>query len=351
MSIYKRKGSPFYWVKFQFQGEEFRRSSRSTSRTTAHAFERSIRQELSNQYRGGSVRYTFKEVLIAYLEEKLPSKKLSTIKRYKTSCNNLRAFFDRKYLDEIKRPVIGEYVTERKKMGAGIPSIRHDLAVLSAIMKMCVSKDWIEHNPVRDYDKTETVPKQPDRIRFLTKNEEKRLFKHLYPSLLPIVKLALLTGMRISEVLNLKHKNIDGDRQEIFLADSKSNRPRIVPLSDMAWVHYQAQPRHIESEYVFFKKGKYECDNQDGLNLKVSTISKDFGNCVKRAEIKDFRFHDLRHTFATRYLQGGGKIERLQMILGHSTIEQTRKYAHVITDDLHEDLKTVGSKTGTHPRD
>lgn len=351
MSIYKRKGSPYYWVKFQFQGQEYRRSSRSTSRPEAHTFERRLRQELETQYRSGQVRYTFSEALLTYLEEVLPTKKPETIKRYITSCNNIRDFFDDKYLDEIKRKTISDFIGDRKRLGAGNASMRHDLAVLSAILKMCVTKDWIEHNPVRDFDKREAIPKPKDRVRFLTKEEEAKLFEKLFPSILPIARFALHTGMRISEILNLKHAEVDTERREVFLADTKNNRPRIIPLSDLAWVHYRAQSRHIESPYVFFKKGKRQIDREDGRQLKRGTVSKDFGTCVKLAKIKDFRFHDLRHTFATRYLQNGGKIERLQMILGHSTLEQTRKYAHVVTDDLHEDLRAVGTKSGTHPRD
>ena len=79
---------------------------------------------------------------------------------------------------------------------------------------------------------------------------------------------------------------------------------------------------------------------------RYSRFSNQFNQLTKRVEVK-CRCHDLRHKFATDYLRAGGDIYRLKQVLGHSTVVTTEIYEHVLTEELHEDIKKLGTKAGT----
>ncbi|WP_370870088.1 tyrosine-type recombinase/integrase [Phenylobacterium sp.] len=71
---------------------------------------------------------------------------------------------------------------------------------------------------------------------------------------------------------------------------------------------------------------------------------KAFASALKASEIKDFRWHDLRHTFASWWVQGGGDLYRLSRVLGHSTLQMSARYGHLRTDDLHDELRILAQK-------
>ncbi len=109
-----------------------------------------------------------------------------------------------------------------------------------------------------------------------------------------------------------------------------------MPLSDAAIGTLTGTPRHITSTYVFW--------HHDGE--RYSTFANSFALIARRAGVP-FRCHDLRHAFASRFLQATGDIAALQAILGHKTIAMTMRYAHMITSHLHRAMANFGTKAGT----
>ena len=128
------------------------------------------------------------------------------------------------------------------------------------------------------------------RLRFLNPDECKRLLGCCPKHLKPIVTTALNTSMRRGEMLNLKWKQIDLRHRFISLTDTKSGEGREVPINDTIKSLFEAMPHSIESIYVFTDK--------DGNPYKW--IKHSFGTALRKSEIYDFRFHDLRHTFASQ---------------------------------------------------
>lgn len=130
--------------------------------------------------------------------------------------------------------------------------------------------------------------------------------------------------------------SIDLRRRELRLTVTKTGRPRQVPLSSRALetikgLLERSRPR---SPYLFCKS--------DGS--RIGDPKKAFAGACRRAGIEDFRFHDLRHTYASWWVQDGGDLYRLSRILGHTTLQTTSRYAHLRTDDLHEELERVARK-------
>lgn len=151
-----------------------------------------------------------------------------------------------------------------------------------------------------------------------------------------IIRFLAETGMRQEEVCGLEWSQVSIQRREVRLTKTKTSSPRVVPLSDAAIGTLVGTPRHITSPYVFW--------HDDGV--RYTCFANSFALVARRAGVP-FRCHDLRHAFASRFLQATGNIPALQAILGHKTIAMTMRYAHMITSHLHQAMADFGTKIGT----
>jgi integrase len=129
--------------------------------------------------------------------------------------------------------------------------------------------------------------------------------------------IALNTGMRKGEILRLRWHDIDLDNRFFFLKQTKSNKPRKVPISDFLVDVLNSIKKTGEFVFANPKTGKPISDLQTG-----------FKAACRKAGISDLRFHDLRHTAATYMVIGGIDLVTVKEILGHATIQMTMRYAH-----------------------
>jgi integrase len=148
--------------------------------------------------------------------------------------------------------------------------------------------------------------------RILSSAEEQRLLDECSERLKPVVVLALHTGMRKSELLNLKWKNIDFVKKMILVEHTKSGRARRIPMNETAEAELLALKSRNGTERVF----------------PYASIRSAWEGARKRAGLVGLRFHDLRHTFATRLIERGVDPVRVQRLLGHSTLLVTQRYLH-----------------------
>jgi integrase len=267
-----------------------------------------------------------------------PTMKPRAWARYRTSGKALLTHFDPEtFLDEMDKAAWAGFVTARRKDGVTDATIRRDLACASSAFSLAVEWDWLEHNILRSLPKRHIKEAKP-RVRWLREGEWAKLHNAAPLDLRPVLVVLVETGMRLGEVLGLQWRDVNLDRREVYLTATKGGRPRTVPLTADAIAAFKALPRHITAPHVLFAR--------TGRPHAVTAMSKRIAGAIKRAGIADFRAHDLRHTFASWYMQRGGQIDRLREILGHARIEQTSKYAHLSTEHLHDDLAKV---VGTNP--
>jgi integrase len=135
--------------------------------------------------------------------------------------------------------------------------------------------------------------------------------------------------MRRGEILALEKDDISTEGRAAIIRTSKNGEPRAIPLSKRA-LEAVAKAMSI-TENVFGEKG--------GWQLRVANLEYNFRAAVKRAGLKDLRFHDLRHTFATRLVQSGADIYAVQRLLGHKSLEMTSRYAHHSIDSLRKAIE------------
>ncbi len=200
-------------------------------------------------------------------------------------------------------------------------SVNRYLAALSAVFTRAANEwMWMEDNPMRKVSK----PSEPrGRVRSLSKDERGQLLEACLESdealLHPFVVVALSTGARRGELLNLRLGDVDYQRGLIRLLETKNNERRAVPLTGLALdlVKDMATVRRIDTDLVFpFKGGK------QGLRTP-------WEKALKQAEIEDFRFHDLRHSAASYLAMNGATLAEIAEILGHKTLQMVKRYAHL----------------------
>src|SRR5262249_55458926 len=158
-------------------------------------------------------------------------------------------------------------------------------------------------NPLRGVKKLQ----EPDgRLRYLDADEIERLLAACPGHLKPIVICALHTGMRRGEVLGLTWDRVDMKQRFIHLVKTKTRKARTIPINDPLMDALHQLPRHLGTEYVFW--------NHDTAT-RFGSIKKAWKTALKRAKISGFRFHDLRHTFASHVQMGLGDLRATQTLL------------------------------------
>ncbi len=215
-------------------------------------------------------------------------------------------------------------VTYRKSQRSG-GTVNRYLAAFSKALGIAVKEwGWIQENPM---DKISKPQEGKGRERFLSEDEIKRLLlacrNSSNPYLFTVVRIALATGMRHGEIINLKWEDIDFSSRTITLHETKNGDRRIIPLTNEVEEALKASPNfgRLSKECIF--KAIY---NREGA--EVAKIRYAFEAALKQAAIEKFRFHDLRHTAASYMAMMGATQGELMAILGHRSPHMTRRYAH-----------------------
>lgn len=333
MSVYKRGN--VWWVRFEFAGEQIRRSSKSRDKRAAQRLERELREECARVYRGGKQRRTFDELIERFLAEHLPTVKPSSQRRYLMSLKALVPYFEGKYLDDIGRKEISDFISARSKQVSG-SSVRRDLACLSVAFNRGIGWDYMDMNPVNATSKRHIKENAP-RTRYLSKEEYARLLANAGDYLRPLIVFAVETGLRLEEQLSLEWNQVRRDRNELHIPVTKSGTPRTIPLTPGALEILEATTRYLHSNFVFVKR--------DGT--RYGKLTRGLAGAAKRSGIKDLRWHDLRRTCGSWMLQDGTSMEVVSKWLGHGSIVVTeRSYAFMNIQNLH-DAATTRTKTAT----
>jgi integrase len=212
-------------------------------------------------------------------------------------------------------------------------TVNRELNVISHAIEIA-RREWgiyLSENPVRLVRR----PKSPRaRDRRFVKDEEKRLLdqcrsKTRNPFLLPIVRLAIETGMRQGEIVGLERSKIDLKKRYLVIPDTKNGEQRIVPLSPLALRVIKALPSSIDGRLF--------------PGLTTEAIKRAFKRACTRAKLQDFHFHDLRHEATSRLFELGLNPMEVASITGHKTLQMLKRYTHLSATELAQKLKHKAS--------
>jgi integrase len=254
----------------------------------------------------------------------------------------LRAEFGDKRLGQLTYMEIETWRNRRKATPTNRPervradgSVNFDLAVLRHMLNKAVQWGFLETSP---FQKGEQLSYKLNnaRTRFLTEIEIEALLGECPTHLKPIVETAILSGMRLEELLSLKWEQIRN--KQIYLTETKYSKPRQIPINGRLAEVFR-EVRHgnqLKSPYVF-------CNSR---GRRYKEIRKPFHGACRRAGIEDFKFHDLRHTFASHLIMQGAGLAAVGKLLGHADIKMTMRYSHLSQAHLQETVFLLDNLTG-----
>ena len=342
MSLYKRTDSPRWWVKISHGGRTIQRSTGTEDKTQAQEYHDKLKASLWEQQRlGVKPRRAWKEAVVRWLAE--TSDKAThdgDIKKLRW----LDALLGKLMLDEITLDVIDRVKSERLKTVSKSTVNRYLAVVRSILLRARDEWEWIDKAP-----KVKLFREPPGRERSLTVEQAEALLRELPAHQRDVVLFTLATGLRQSNVLRLEwtHVNLESGHAWVDADQSKNRRPIAVPLNLKALEVLRRQIGKHPAR-VFTYAGR----PLDRANTHA------WQRALKRAGIENFRWHDLRHTWATWHRQSGTPTHELQRLGGWRTSVMVERYAHLAPDHLATaanrldsllggyDLATLGKKKG-----
>lgn len=345
-------------MSFTVNGRLYRKSTGTGNKKLAEKIYAKVRTQVTegrwfDQPQGED--RTLGELLDRYIEEhSRPNKSKSSLTGDKGMAREMKEFLgENTRLKDITPRQLSKYKSWCRDKDLSPSSINHRRQLLHHAFKFAIREwEWTSHNPV-DRISREKVDNARD--RWLTLEEERRLLDNcvIYVTgpknvqeprywLRELVTFALNTGMRQDEILSLRWPEVDLFRRTATVIKSKNGEKRTIPLNKRALelLKGKTKVRDIRCNLVF--------PNEVGRKMDNRNVLRGFYNALDRAEIEDFRFHDLRHTFATRLAQAGVDIYKIARILGHKDIKMTQRYAHHYPESLRDAVEVLdASDTAT----
>ncbi len=319
MSLFKRGKT--WWVRFTApNGQLIRRSTQTANKRQAQEFEARLKSELWRVAKlGDSPRRTWEAAVERWLLEKDGEK--ATLKQDIRHFQWLHRFLFGLYLDEINRELIDQITQARLADGVSKATVNRLLEIIRAVLR-CAERDWewLDRAP---HIRMLKEPKK--RVRWLTLEEVQRLLNELPEHLAEMMRFTLATGLRETNVTLLQWSQVDLDRRCAWIHpdQAKARKAIPVPLNEDAMAVLRRQlGRHREFVFSYFGKPVRRANNHA------------WRNALKRAGIHNFRWHDLRHTWASWHVQQGTPTHVLQELGGWAGPEMVQRYAHLSAEHL-----------------
>jgi integrase len=297
-------------------------------------------------------KHTLGELIDRYIRDVLPQKKKSQ-KKQAAQLLWWKKQLGRYVLADVTPALIGEKkdellrgATYRGSQRSPATVVRYLSALSHAFTIALKEWGWLEDSPMRKV----TKPKESrGRVRFLDEDERERLIQACKespnPYLYSVVLLAISTGMRYGEIINLTWPEVDLSRKRIILQETKNDERRAVPVAGQAiqLLVQMEETRRIDTN-LLFPKGRPVSSSralqQEDLDRvqkvqKPAQLRSAWVAALRKAEIKDFRFHDLRHCAASYLAMSGASLAEIADILGHKTLAMVKRYAHLSDSHKH----------------
>jgi len=272
---------------------------------------------------------TFSELVHRYQKEVTPFKKSASREISRLKC--LDKFFGEVTLARINSEMVARFRDERLSLNLSGATVIKDLNTLSHIIDTAI-KEWglyISQNPVKNIRKPRV---NNSRSRRLSYEEEIILLTQCRKHSLmmeSVVIFAIETAMRLGEIINLNWSDIDIERKIATLHMTKNGEVRQVPLSNAAIASVKSLPRSIGSSKVFWRW------------KTVSSFESSWQRVLAKSEIKNFRFHDLRHEATSRLFEMNLNMMEVSTITGHKTLQMLKRYTHFSIDKI---VKKINEK-------
>lgn len=306
MSLYKREGSPFWQYSFAVNGVRFRGSTGRTGKREASIVEAEKRHE-AKQRKTHKDAWRLRDCLGSYWDERAKNLK-SAVSVYAKLDALSRILGPSKPITEISNADLMDYKAKRRGEGLEAHGVNRDFSCLLAALNHANQMHG-QQIPALAWSRIKTA-EPPSRIRFLSRDEYERLLEACDSELQKIVKMAVATGLRKDNLLSLDWREVDlsSSRITVHVKGDKMHSVRMTPEARAA----------LATD-----------TRRTGQVFDTTNFRRRWARAIRDAELHDFRFHDLRHTFASWARMKGADLADICEALGHSNISVTMRYAHI----------------------
>lgn len=355
MALYKRGKT--WWMSFQYQQRHIQKSTKCQNKRDAEAVERAFRTQLAKgevgieQKPDAPVFSTAVEDFLKWAKIEHRTKP-NTIRSYDSTSKALIKFYGDKPLDQIEpadvekfkewrskqttRPRSEPKADSKKKASDWKPTtlkpatINRELALLKIVFNFYIRRDVVIKNPV---SRVKFFAEDNCQMRVVSTEEERLYLMAASQPLEDFAKVMVDTGMRPEEVARIERKNVDLEQGYVFIPFGKTKAAkRKIPLTSRVSDLLEKRLRETKGEYLF---------STDTTQNPITTLKTAHAGALRRSKVSPFRLYDLRHTFATRFIESGGDIVTLQALLGHSNIQMVTRYAHPTEKHQFEAMKRM----------
>ena len=318
MSLFKRKGSPYWWARFTHRGRRLQQSTGTADRVKAEQFHDRLKASLWEQQRlGTKPRRVWNDAVVRWVQE---TEHKATHQNDVAMLRWLDTYLRGVPLDEVTRDLLAGIADTKARQASGATANRNMALVRSILRKAASEWEWLDRVP-----KVRMFKEQPRRVRWLTRAEAERLLGFLPQHQADMARFALSTGLRQANVTGLEWSQLDMSRRVAWVHpdQAKARKAIPVPLNDDAVDVIRRQiGRHQVRVFT------YQGEPVRSVNTRAWT------RALRLAGIEDFRWHDLRHTWASWHVQAGTPIYELQQLGGWESAEMVRRYAHLAPEHL-----------------
>ena len=279
-----------------------------------------------------TLQFFLEEKYAPWLKSRNPKTAEKTIKAFESSFPTLMDY----QLSDINAWEIEKWRNKRLTDGVKPATTNRQINTIKGCLSRAVEWGAIDSH---DLNKVKTLTVDNSKVRYLSKDEEARLRENLQTCdtdfLEVIVILALNTGMRKGELLSLdwNHVNFDNKILTIDFQNAKSGNTRHLPLNTQAFNTLKQWQQETDGTGFVFK---------DKNNAQLKDFPYVWGALLEEAQITNFRFHDLRHHFASKLVMASVDLNTVRELLGHSDLKMTLRYAHLAPEHKAAAVNLIG---------
>ena len=314
MGVFQR--GHHYYIDYWVEGRRFREKAGRTKREAENALATVKADILRGKFSiRRKVTVTFKDYADRYMIEYSKPNKRSW-KRDQASLVQLLPFFGNEPLEKINKFRVEQYQTNRLRGGKKPGTVVREMALLKHLYSRAVEEGLVLTNPVKQvrFVRLDNIV-----TRFPSQQEIALLLEACTEEFQPILATAIFSGMRKAEVLGLRWENVDLVQRVIRVTQTKSGKDRWIPINDSLMEVLVPLKERATSDYVFTSKKS---------GTRYIDIDYTWKGVLKRSGVQPYKFHQLRHGFASHLVAAGVDLVTVKELLGHSDIRITMRYAH-----------------------